>query len=77
MASFRVAWLPRNVRTYYVAAFNEVHYRYIDLIQFFAARRLELAAKLDRGEMTEQQAQVETQKLYANIQATERQRDGK
>lgn len=60
-----------------LAAFNEVHYRYIDLIQFFAARQLELAAKLDRGEMTEQQAQVETQKLYANIQATERQRDGK
>jgi hypothetical protein len=56
-------------------AFNAAHYRYMDLIQFFAAKRLELAAKIDRGEMTEQQVMVETQKIYASIQATERQRD--
>jgi hypothetical protein len=56
-------------------AFNAAHYRYMDLIQFFAAKRLELATKIARGEMTEQQAQVETQKNFASIQATERQRD--
>jgi hypothetical protein len=56
-------------------AFNAAHYRYMDLIQFFAAKRLEMATKIDRGEMTEQQGQVETQKIYASIQATERQRD--
>jgi hypothetical protein len=56
-------------------ALNAVHYRYMDLIQFFAAKRIELAAKIDRGEMTEQQGQVESQKIYASIQATERQRD--
>jgi len=39
------------------------------------AKRLELATKIDRGEMTEQQGQVETQKIYAGIRATERQRD--
>lgn len=51
-------------------------YRYMDLIEFFAAKRLEFAAKIDRGEMTEQQGQVETQKIHASIQAAERQRDG-
>jgi hypothetical protein len=56
-------------------AFKAANYRYMDLIQFFAAKRLEMAAKIDRGEMTEQQGQVETQKIYASIQATERQRD--
>jgi hypothetical protein len=56
-------------------AFNTAHYRYMDLIQTFAAKRLELATKIDRGEMTEQQVIVETQKFYASIQATERQRD--
>ena len=55
-------------------AFNAAHYRYMDLIQFFAAKRLKLATKIDRGE-TEQQVIVETQKIYASIQATERQRD--
>jgi hypothetical protein len=56
-------------------AFNAAHYRYMDLIQFFAAKRVELATKIDRGEMTEQQVIIETQKIYADIQATERQRD--
>jgi hypothetical protein len=61
---------PRMIR-----AFNAVHYKYMGLIQFFAAKRLEVATKIDRGEMTEQQGQVETQNIYASIQATERQRD--
>ena len=56
-------------------AFNAAHYKYMDLIQYFAAKRLEVATKIDRGEMTEQQGQVETQKIFASIQATERQRD--
>jgi hypothetical protein len=58
-----------------IQAFNAAHYKYMDLIQFFAAKRLELAGKIDRGEITEQQGQVETQNIYASIQATERQRD--
>lgn len=56
-------------------AFSAAHYRYMDLIQFFAAKRVEFATKIDRGELTEQQGQVEIQKVYASIQATERQRD--
>jgi hypothetical protein len=58
-----------------IAAFQEANYRYMDLIQFFAAKRIEFAAKIDRGEMTEQQAQLESNKVYASIQTTERRRD--
>jgi hypothetical protein len=58
-----------------VQAFNAAHYRYMDLIQFLAAKRLELATKIDRGELTEEQAKREIDQLYASIQATERQRD--
>jgi hypothetical protein len=58
-----------------LAAFNEAHYKYMDLIEFFATKRLELAAKIDRGELTEQQAQLESNKAYASMQEVERQRD--
>jgi hypothetical protein len=58
-----------------LAAFNEAHYRYMDLIELFAAKRLELAAKIDRGELTEQQAQLDGNKIYASIQEAERRRD--
>ena len=57
-------------------AFNAAHYRYMDLIQFLAAKRLEFATKIDHGELTEQQGKAEIQKVYASVQAAERQRDG-
>ena len=56
-------------------AFNAAHYRYMDLIQFFAAKRVEVATKIDHGDMTEQQGEVEIQNAYASVQAYERQRD--
>jgi hypothetical protein len=56
-------------------AFNAVHYRYMDLIQTFAVKRVEFATKIDRGELTEQQGQSEIQKVYASIQEAERQRN--
>lgn len=56
-------------------AFNAIHYRYADLIQLFANKQLEYATLIDRGELTEQQGQVEIERVYASIQATERQRD--
>jgi hypothetical protein len=59
-----------------IEAFTEAHYRYMDLIQLFAAKRIELAARIDHREMTEQQGQLEIQKAYASIQIAERQRDG-
>lgn len=58
-----------------VAAFNEVHYRYMDLINAFAAKRIEVETRIDHGELTEQQGQLEIQKAYASIQEAERRRD--
>jgi hypothetical protein len=58
-----------------VAAYNQVHYRYMDLIQSFAERRLEIASKQDRGELTDQQGQLEASKAFAAIQDIERRRD--
>lgn len=56
-------------------AFDTAHYRYMDLIKAFAAVRLEVASRIDRGELTEQQGEVQIQKAYAQVQAIERQRD--
>jgi hypothetical protein len=58
-----------------VAVYGQVHYRYMDLIQSFAERRLEIASKQDRGELTDQQGQVETNKAFSAIQDIERRRD--
>ncbi len=58
-----------------LTAFKEARYRYMDLIQFFAAKRLELAKKIDNGQLTEQQSQAETTRVYQAMIVTERQRD--
>jgi hypothetical protein len=58
-----------------IQAFSAAHYKYMDLIQFFAAKRLELATKIDRNELTEDQARVEGEKVYASILEAERQRN--
>jgi hypothetical protein len=42
-----------------VQAFSAVNYKHMDLIQGFAAKRLELADKLDRGQITEAQSERE------------------
>ncbi len=59
-----------------IAAFKEAQYRYMDLIELFTAKRLALAAKIDRGELSEQQAKLESDRAYASLQAAERKRDG-
>jgi hypothetical protein len=58
-----------------IQAFSAAHYRYIDLIQVLAARRLEIAKRIDRKELTEDQAQLEYARLMMKITAVERQRD--
>jgi hypothetical protein len=58
-----------------IQAFNDAHYRYMDLIQWWASKRRELAEKLDRHEVTEAQAQADTAKIYSAIVNAERQRD--
>jgi hypothetical protein len=58
-----------------IQAFNSAHYRYMDLIQYFAAKRLEIAARVDRNELTEAQADTQITNTYASITDAERQRD--
>lgn len=43
-----------------IQAFKVAHYRHLDLIDYLAATRLELAAKMDRGELTVQEVKLET-----------------
>ena len=50
-----------------IQAFKVAHYRHLDLIDYLAATRLELAAKWDRGELTVQEVKL-AQKAYAGIQ---------
>ena len=59
-----------------IQEFTAVHYKYMDLIEYFASKRLEFATKIDRGELSEDQAKAETARVYETIQMTERQRDG-
>jgi len=56
-------------------AFRDAQYKYIDLIEMFAAKRVEIATRMDRGELTEDQAKLEGDRVLATIQSIERQRD--
>ncbi len=47
----------------------------MDLIETLAAKRLEVAERIDRNELTEDQAKLENAKLYMEIVAAERRRD--
>jgi hypothetical protein len=58
-----------------VQAFSNAKYRYMDLIAAFNAQRLQISERVDRKQTTEADAQVETQKLFASIVETEKQRD--
>lgn len=58
-----------------VQAFNKANYRYMDLIAAFNAKRLQISERVDRKQLTEADAQVETQKLFASIVEAEKQRD--
>jgi hypothetical protein len=58
-----------------VQAFSRANYRYMDLIAAFNAKRLQISELVDRKQLTEADAQVETQKLFASIVEAEKQRD--
>ena len=47
----------------------------MDLIAAFNAKRLQISERVDRNQLTETDAQVETQKLFASIVEAEKQRD--
>jgi hypothetical protein len=50
-----------------IQAFSAAHFKYMDLIEFFAAKQLELATRIDRNELTEDQARVEGARAYEII----------
>jgi hypothetical protein len=56
-----------------VQAFSAVSYKHMDLIQGFAAKRLELAEKLDRGQITEAQGERELSDLLTGVGLRKRQ----
>ncbi|THD70421.1 MAG: hypothetical protein E7813_08320 [Bradyrhizobium sp.] len=56
-------------------AFADAKYRYMDLVQFLTTKRLEIARKIDQGQMTEEQALAESNYLMAKITGIERSRD--
>ncbi len=58
-----------------VQAFRAVNYRYMDLITRYAAGRLQIAQKIDRGLITEAEAKSETTTLINAINEVARQRD--
>ncbi|WP_298261694.1 hypothetical protein [Bradyrhizobium sp.] len=58
-----------------IQAFRRANYRYMDLIEDFNTKRLQISERVDRRKLTETDAKIETQKLFASIVEAERQRD--
>ena len=56
-------------------SFNAANYRYMDLIEWLAEQRLQLAYKMDRREMTDEQARAASKKLFTAIVDEERRRE--
>jgi hypothetical protein len=59
-----------------VEAWSAANYKYMDLVKSFAAKRLELARRVDRGELSEDQNQRQIADFYSWLRAEERRRDG-
>jgi hypothetical protein len=58
-----------------VAAFKKASYRYLDLVTLMTAKRLQIAQRLDRNEMSEADANLATQQAFSDVITTERARD--
>lgn len=58
-----------------IQAFSKANYRYMDLVAALAAKRVELSERIDRKQVSEADAQVENQKLFAAVIEAEKQRD--
>jgi predicted lipid-binding transport protein (Tim44 family) len=58
-----------------VQAYSKANYRYMDLIAALTTKRIQISERVDRKQLTEADAQVETQKLFASIVEAEKQRD--
>lgn len=60
-----------------IAAFSAARYKYIDLIEYLAAKRLEVAGQIDRKEVTEDQARRESVKIMLHIVTAVQERDSR
>jgi hypothetical protein len=58
-----------------IEAYQKAGYRYMDLIFLIQAKRRELSEKIDKGNLTEAQAQLEFAQFMTGINDKERQRD--
>jgi hypothetical protein len=58
-----------------IQAFSNAHYRYMDLIQLYAEKRLQLALIQDRNKTTDDQSDIENAKLVADLVEAEQRRD--
>lgn len=56
-------------------AFSGTHYRYMDLIALFTAKRAVVAERMDRNELTEIQAQAENTRIFSETVEAEQRRD--
>jgi hypothetical protein len=59
-----------------IDAYQKSGYRYMDLIYLLTAKRRALAEKIDRGTLTEAEAELEAAQFTVQLQDKERQRDG-
>jgi hypothetical protein len=55
--------------------FNAAKYRYMDLVELLNAKRLEMARRLDQGQITEDQAAADSLKIITQTAEIERSRD--
>lgn len=58
-----------------IAAYQKAGYRYMDLISLMQAKRRELAERIDKGNLTEAQGELEFAQFMTGIKDKERQRD--
>lgn len=59
-----------------IEAFRRANYRYMDLIESFTAKRAELAEKLDKEALTEDQVQEQVADVLDQLTAEAEKRDG-
>jgi len=58
-----------------IAAFNKANYRYMDLVTLMVAKRMQIAERLDRNQMSEADANVAYQQAFAEVVTAENARD--
>jgi hypothetical protein len=58
-----------------IEAFSKANYRYMDLVKLMVAKRAQISERLDRGEMSEADANVAFQRAFADVATAEKMRD--